>query len=509
MPPGDWLVWGSDTEPPVLNCARANDRSIRQICRLVADSLVDFDQDHGFVPRLAESFEVSDDGLTLTFHLRRGVTWHDGRPLTAADVLHTVDLARRLDPNGAVHRARLGPLSRVEAPDDHTVRAFYAEPHPRALAGWRDTFIVPAHVPINEDGTSPLDREPVGTGPFRFVRWDPQTQIVLEANRSYFGPRPHVNRYVHRILGKVEALRAAAAEGSVDVAPLGSEWIARRHDPRPDLPFRVLVFLTSSMDMLFWNLEEPRGLFRDSRARRALTMLIDRAGYAATVQHGAYEPVATLIDPRVWGGDPDLAPLPFDPRAASDLLDEAGLVDRDGDGVRDTTSGPMSFTLLYYDGSPGHREIGEILESTAAGVGVRVALRRLEWTVLKELAYGGRFEACLIKRSLEDLPDPYLHFHSSQIGGEGKNVGRYRSAEFDRLSEELRRTLDSRREAELLKRLQHVLHEDQPCTFIALSSAVLAVNRRFRTPPVPTAGPWDWYPSLLLWWVPPGERKYH
>ena len=109
-PTGDWIVYGDNVEPSSLNWLRATDRPSRQVCRLIADSLIDFDQSFRFVPRLARSFEVAPDGMTITFHLRSGVSWHDGKPFSAKDVAWTIDTMRRLDPQGDQFQANFGPL---------------------------------------------------------------------------------------------------------------------------------------------------------------------------------------------------------------------------------------------------------------------------------------------------------------------------------------------------------------------------------------------------------------
>jgi len=476
-----------------------------QICRLVADSLVDFDQNQRFVPRLAESFDVSPDGRTVTFKLRRGVRWHDGKPFTAADVLYTEGLLRRLD-GGRRHQIFFGPLDKVESPDPQTVRALYKEPFAGALVGWRETLIQPAHVPIPDDGASPLDRAPLGTGPFVFVQWDRQQQIVLKANLEYHAGRPWVDRYVQRIVPSPDTLRAAALTGEVDIAPLGTDWLAT-HADEPKLPFRAQVLPTRVMQMIYWNVDAAGGMFRDPRVRRAMTLLMDRPGYVSRIQHGVYRVPSTLVD--VWGGDPALVPMPFDPNAAARLLDEAGLLDRDGDGVREGPGGPAAFTLIYPTTTPDFREIAQMLERSAAGVGVKVTLQGLEWAVMRPKVYARTFDAAVYQWSLEPLPDPYAYFHSSQIQpGSGTNFGGYRSAAFDALAEEARRTLDPSREQELVRRMQAILHEDQPCTFVAIAGSVVAVARRFRHPDLTQAGLWNWYPGLLGWWVPPGERKH-
>lgn len=431
--------------------------------------------------------------------------WHDGKPLTARDVLFTEELIRRQD-DGKRHALVFGPLDRVTAEDDLTVTAIYKEPFSGALTGWRETLIQPAHIP--RDPNSPVLRAPVGTGPFSFVRWEPQQRIVLDANRDYFGGRPFLDRYEQRIIPSAESLRAAAEAGEVDVAPLGVDWLrAREGKPDGALPFSAQIIPTRVMQMIYWNVDGAGGLFRDARVRRAMTLLLDRQAYVSRIQRGVYRVPATLVD--VWEGDPALAPLPCDPAAAAKLLDEAGITDRDGDGVRDGPGGPAAFTLLYPATAPDHREIAQLMERAAAAVGVRVTLQGLEWAVMRPRVYARSFDAAVFQWALEPLPDPFAYFHSSQIQpGSGTNFGGYRSAPFDKLAERARQTSDPAAQSDLLRAMQAILHEDQPCTFVAIAGSVMAIARRFHHPDITAAGLWNWYPGLLVWWVPPDERKH-
>ncbi len=458
------------------------------------------------MPRLAASFEASPDGRQVTFHLRPGVRWHDGKPFTARDVLYTEKLLKQLD-DGRRHRVNFGPLESLTAPDDLTVRATYGEPFAGALVGWRETFILPAHLPWDPNGPSALDRAPVGTGPFVFLKWEPQQSIVLEANRQYFAGRPWVDRYVQRVVPSAETLRAAVGTGDVDVAPLGVDWLRSHAGGDAGLPFRARIVPTRVMQMIYWNVDAAHGVFRDPRVRRAMTMLLDRRAYTATIQQGVYRVPATLVD--VWGGDPALEPLPYDPAAAARLLDEAGVVDRNGDGLREGPQGPFAFTLIYPTTSPDYREIAQLLERSARAAGVSVTLQGLEWAVMRPQVYARSFDAAVYQWSLEPYPDPYAYFHSSLIQpGSGTNFGGYRSAAFDALAERARRTLDPKAEEALLREMQALLHQDQPCTFVAIAGSVVAISRRFRHPELTSAGLWNWYPGLLAWWVPPDERRH-
>ena len=163
--------------------------------------------------------------------------------------------------------------------------------------------------------------------------------------------------------------------------------------------------------------------------------------------------------------------------------------------------------MIYSGQTSGHLEIGSLFERAAAQAWVRVKLQSLEWPVMRTKIREHQFEAAIHRLRLEPIPDPYSYVHSSQVAI-GFNYGAYRNPEIDRLSVELRRTFDTQRAAVILSSMQRLLHEDEPFSVIVSPSAVMAISRRLRIPDVKTAGLWNWYPSILSWWVPAAERKY-
>ncbi|MCZ6696705.1 MAG: ABC transporter substrate-binding protein, partial [Acidobacteria bacterium] len=218
--PGGRFVYPLRIEPTTLNFVTGTDQIAVMVQKLVADGLVGHDDRLRPVPRLASSWEHSADGRVLTFHLRSDVRFHDGRPFTSADVLHTY--RRIVDPaSRAVGRLdSFLTVERVETPDPHTVRVIYREPYAPALYAW-EVPIVPRHLdtgPTMND--SPLNRAPVGTGPFRFVTWDAGSRIVLAANPDYWNGRPHLDEFIFQIIPSQETALQALLAGEVDYASL-------------------------------------------------------------------------------------------------------------------------------------------------------------------------------------------------------------------------------------------------------------------------------------------------
>jgi len=501
---GGTAVFGEMAEPREMNCVRASDSPAMRVCRLVADTLIDYGRNLEIVPRLAESFEASPDGTVLTFRLRRGVRWHDGAPFTARDVLYTVVQIRA--PGAMVQGNRvalLEPMTSIEAPDDFTVVTHYRIPYALAYQAWAKVFILPAHLPFKPGEAAPADRAPVGTGPYRFARWDPQQQIVLEANTDYFAGRPHLDRLVHRYVPDAHTLALALKSGEVDAAAIPP---AEAPESDAGLGYRIERFAALSLDFIVWNCREPRGLFADPRVRRAMSLALDREAYVREVTRGNDLPAVSSFHPMTWAHDPALAPLPHDPDEAVSLLASAGWRDRDADGILDTPSGPASFTLLFSSINPQHERIALMLQAALKPIGVQVSLQGLEFAVLREKVRAHAFEAAVYRWGLDADPDPFDFFHSSQHAS-GQNYGGYASAEVDRLAEEGRATLDIAARAAIYHRLERILRDEQPYTFIAHPGTVLGVSRRLRGLEVGPAGAWGWYPASLRWWIADGGGR--
>ncbi|MBI3448106.1 MAG: hypothetical protein HY049_04180 [Acidobacteria bacterium] len=500
---GGTVVFAEAAEPANLNCLRSSDSPVINICRWVGDSLLAYDRDLAVVPRLASSYELAPDGRTLTFHLRKGVRWHDGKPFTADDVLYTIRQIRapgaRILGTLATHFAS---LESVTAPDEFTVVSRYREPYARAVDTWIRTTILPAHLPFEPGADAPTDRRPIGTGPFRFVTWDPQERIVLEANPDYFLGRPHLDRIVVRFLPDLHTRSMAALAGDVDISNLATGDI-----PESDagLPVRTVRFPANGVIAVIWNVRESRHLFADARVRRALALGFDRQGYIDRILKGLARPSTSTFLPESWAHDPRVKPLPYDPDLARKLLRKAGWRDRDGDGILDTASGPAAFTLTYPAGQPPIETLAVLLQSSFKNLGLDVRLEPLEYHVCNQRVQEHQFEAAVKPWGLDSDPDPSDFFESSRWPG-GQNFGGYASAEIDRLVEQGLHTMAIPERAAIYHRLEAMLQDEQPYMFVTHMTAVIALNRNLRGIEFGTASIYG-YPAPISWWRLPAATS--
>ncbi len=501
---GDWLIHHLSAEPATLNPITATDAYASRINEYIYESLLKRDeQTMELVPQLAESWEISEDHLTYVFHLKRNVTWQDGAPFTARDVLFSYE--RIMDPKvDAPHlRNYYQDIEVVEPIDDFTVRYRYRIPYYRALDFCGGIPIVPAHRfgPLDDFNKHSIGRQPLGTGPYRLIRWDTGKEIVLVRNEQYWGEKPHLMRHVFKIITEPTAALHVLKQGGLDMMSLRPiQWARQTQSRRFEQDFRKLKYYLPSYNYIGWNSRRP--FFADKRVRRAMTLLMDRETFLQKILLG----FGTVISGPFYVNSPDydqrIAPYPYDPRTAVALLREAGWEDRDGDGVLDKDGQPFAFEFLLSAGSRTGEQIATVLQENLKSVGIRMQIRNLEWAVFIQRIDQRDFDACTLGWSMGWDSDPFQIWHSSQAE-KGSNFVGFQNAEADRLIETARQEFDPEKRRALYHRFHAIVHEEEPYTFLFTTEALVAVSRRFENVNV--------YPMGLAprqWWTPADRQKY-
>ena len=429
--------------------------------------------------RLAKSWDISDDRRTLTFHLRQNVRWHDGERFTAEDVVFTFE--KLLDPTSRTqsHRRFLAPLGKFERLDAHTVRFHLTTAHWYAFDAIAETRIYPEHIFNKGDfNTHPANRSPVGTGPFRFQSWKPNERIVLTDHASYFGAGPHVERLEFILKPAAKARAKLARQGNVDVIEhLPPEtWYSLARNPSITNKFWRLRHSPSLLQLIAWNTRHAA--FRDRRVRRAVTMLLDRHAILQNFRLGLDLAAASWFYPgtRSHARGPE-TPLPHDPDAAQRLLERAGWVDSDADGVRDRDGKPFRFTLTYPQGSRFYEQLAATLQRDFGAAGIEVSTAKLTWQTLRRRLHSGAFDACALLWHVGPRTDPYPIWHSS-AAAEGKNFTAFKNDRVDSLLEKARAALDADQRASLYGRLDALLREHQPYTLLFRRQHLSLVAKR-------------------------------
>lgn len=501
---GDWLIYHLPSEPATLNLITSTDAYASNINSYIYESLLKRDEKTlELVPVLAESWDISQDHLTYTFYLKTGIQWQDGTPFTARDVAFSFDRINDPTVDAAHLRNYYRDIESLEVIDDHTVRYHYRIPYFRALEFCGGIPILPAHIFEDTENFNqhPVGRNPLGTGPYRFLRWDTGKEIVLVRNEDYWGTRPHLDRIVFKIITDSTVAFQVLRKGGLDVMGLRPiQWVRQTQSRRFEENFVKLKYYLPSYSYIGWNMRRPH--FSDPRVRTAMTMLLDRETILERILFG----LGTVVTGTFYVNSPEynknITAHPYDPQEALKLLREAGWEDRDGSGILQKDGMPFSFEFLIPSGSKFGEQIATILQENLRQVGIRMTIRKLEWAVFVQRIQEANFDACTMGWSLGWVSDPFQLWHSSQAEG-GSNFVGFSNAEADAIIEKARQEFDDEKRFELYHRFHEILHEEQPYTFLFTTKALVAVSRRFENVNV--------YPMGLVpreWWVPLEHQKY-
>ncbi len=501
---GDWLIVHLSAEPATLNPITATDAYASRINDYIYESLLKRDEKTlKLVPVLATHWEISDDHLHYIFHLKKGIKWHDGYPFTARDIIFSYKRIRDPRVDAAHLRNYYQDIKDVRMIDDYTVEFTYSRPYFRALEFCGGIPIVPAHLfKEGEDFNShPIGRHPVGTGPYKFLRWDTGKEIVLVRNENYWGEKPHLKRIVFKIITDSTVALQVLKQLGLDLMGLRPiQWVYQTRGKRFKKHFRKLSYYLPQYSYIGWNMRKP--WFKDRRVRQAMTMLIDRKTILDKLLFG----LGTIVTGNFYINSPDynknIKPYPYDPGKAVKLLEEAGWTDHDGDGIRDKDGIPFSFEFLISAGSKFAEQLATIMQESLKNVGIKMSIRKLEWAVFIQKIQSRDFDACTLGWSLGWESDPYQVWHSSQAKS-GSNFVGFVNPEADRIIEMARREFDPEKRHKLYHRFHKILHIEQPYTFLFTMKALVAVSKRFQNVNV--------YPMGLNpreWWVPLKMQRY-
>ena len=462
-------------------------------------TLVQYDEDLNPIPYLATSWDVAEDGSSITFTLRDDVFWHDGEVTDAHDVAFTFRTLRHPDtgfPNGSYWSPYLPGDAAVEVIDDTTVR-FHTLPHAEPLDTWRTVAILPEHllgdVPPSELAQHPFGSQcPVGNGPFIFAEHVEGDRWVFEANPAFpedLGGRPTIDRYVYRVIPDASTLLLELMSGAVDLyvnvaAGQADDIRANSGTELRAFPFRSVVFAA-------WNGRTPE--LADSRVRTALTLAVDRAAIVSTVLEG-FGTVANTTVPLFHWAFEDSNDHQYDPALAGQLLDAAGFVDRDGDGVRESADGePLRIGLLVNQGSSSFSAVALTMQAQLREVGVDLQVETLEWgTIVAQIIDPDSrdFEGVLLQWVAEFKPDDTELFHSDSHDAPYGFAGTA-NPEVDRLLESLKATVNRDEAGSIWREYQEVLRDEHPYTFLYYPDRLAGVSDRLGNVRLDARGEWQ------------------
>ena len=428
---------------------------------LIFSGLTDINERGEIVPSLARDWDVSHDGLVYTFYLRRDVVWHDSEPFTADDVLFTVEAMQHQDYQGSAELAKLWRTVTAEKINDYTV-SFTLQAPLATFLDYTTVGILPLHlladVPASELPHDQFSVRPVGTGAFKIAEVSGE-YLVLEANPDFYGEKPLLSRIEFKFYPDYQSVFAAYQQGEVEgISEVLPEDLPR---VRREEYLNLYSARLSGYAVIFLNLDLP--IFEEKEVRQALLWGVDRQRIIDQILDGQGVVAHSPIMPGSWAYNQDVLAYKYDPGKAQELLTDAGWVDDDRDGVREKEGKRLEFTVLT-NKDPIRRQMIEEVARQLWEVGVKVVpvVEDSSW-VVNEALRPRNFDALLYSwGNLPTDPDPYLMWHSSQIGGDGQNYAGLNNVDIDQLLEQGRQTTDQDERAELYRDFQDLFAEEVP-----------------------------------------------
>jgi peptide/nickel transport system substrate-binding protein len=477
-------------------------------------------------PLLAESFEMSKDGLELRYKLRRDIVFSNGTPMTADDVIFTFDWIMNPVVDAARSRSYMQEQGLSwEKVNDYEVLFRMKKPYFEFLNITGDTLIM-SKAFVSKYTPSEYNDKPgllLGTGPFKLKdpeNWSPGQRIELFRNERYWGQRyggaPAVNRIIYLEVEEEAVESTMYSNGELDiVATTPEQHDQLKADKKLMERSQALEYpaMLGGYTYIGWNQRrsEKPTVFADKRVRQAMTMLIDRERMAKELWRGYASVAAGPFTRRGRQAAPDVEPWPYDTARAKKLLEECGYSDRNGDGVIDLPDGsPFRFELVYPSKSDITQRIALFLKDAFAAGGVLMELKPTDWPTLLERLKVSDFEACTLGWSSSVESDLFQIFHSSQINDGGDNRTYYINPELDKLIEKARSTVNDDERFATWQQAARIIHEDQPYTFLLDRMALRFMDKRIQNVEKTRMG-LNFLPTEVMplpWYVPSAQQRY-
>lgn len=507
-PNGGTLKYGEYGGPSTLDPVTSNDMIALRVSELLFNGLVGINERQEVVPELAERWDVSDDGRTYTFYLRKDVTWHQREgealvPFTADDVIFTYNIMmhpRTVTPL----KVRYEFIESAAALDKYTVKFTLKRPILNALAKF-SFKVIPHHGPKNTEFLTredPFTHSPIGTGPFKLKTVSADREVILEANENYFKGRPHLNKLVAKPFADQNIMSQALLYNAIDMIVL----VNPRAIPEVQGDKRFVLTPYNALSYSFFAYNMRNTLLADKRVRKAFAYAVNREEMLNSFFNGQGTIVSGPFAPGSWAYNLDVAPLPYDPVKAAELLKEAGF--KTGkNGILEKDGEELSLTLKV----PIEKESEDVKRVVLAfsnylrKIGVQVNVEFKEWLSWKEDVFLKHdFDIVFASWVFDDSADISSLFHSAEIGPWKNNFGGYSDPEVDSLIVESKLTLDHEKRRTINRKLHALIADESPYTFLWTLTNYAAYNKKYRHVAI---HPYKFFSFADAWYVPANEQE--
>ena len=471
-----------------------------------------------FAPRdIVASWQVSSDYMVDKFVLRDDLTWSDGEPVTAHDFEFSFQAIMNPKVPASAMRTGTDQLRWVQAYDDHTLAIFHKQKSVTRKANISFP-ILPAHIyeqSIEGDPTMQAtdyhlkyELNPVTSGAYELVQHRRGQEIVLASRESYYmyngkqvRERPHFKEIRIQIIEDPNTALLALNSGAIDESPLSAEQWTTQTNGADFYERNTKVYGLEWVDFEFcWNCKTD--FFSDVRVRKAMSYAFDYDEMLQKIFYGLYEPCNGVFHSTAKFASAKPQPYKQDLDKAEDLLDAAGWVDSDNDGLRDKMINgrrvPFRFSILVAN-LPERISVCELLKQNLMQIGVECSVRPLEFTVLQQKTNDHDFQASMGGWGTGTDPSTLKNIYGS---GEGRNFGNYSNSEVDRLFDEGEKEFDETKRWAIYARIHEILFEDQPCTWLFFRSSFYGFDKKLRGYNFSPRGPYGVDPGFSSLWVP-------
>ncbi|QKS73082.1 ABC transporter substrate-binding protein [Paenalkalicoccus suaedae] len=480
------LIFARGGDSVSLDYASVTDGESSRVTQQIYESLLFFaDDSFELEPGLATEWDVSEDGLTYTFTLREGVSFHDGTPFNADAV--KLNFERWADPNHeynfadegyaySVYGTQFGGfagdeghvIEEINAVSDYEVEFVLNQQLGSFLQNMGMSYFAMTSPAAFEEFGATINENPVGTGPFKFVSWSRNDSIVLEKNEDYWQEGlPKLDQVIFQVIPDNSARLTALRSGEIDLMDgLNPDDIAAIEG---EAGLAMFERTTNNIGYLGFNMDkEP---FDNQQVRQALNHAIDKETLITTLYAGLAEPAKNIIPPGYLGYNDQVDEYAYDPDRAMELLEEAGL----GDGFElDLWTMPVARPYM-----PDPERAAEVMQANLADIGVTANIVSMEWATYLEQTEAGEQDVFMLGWSgTNGDPDYFFGNLLTQDAIPGGNRTFYRSDEFDALVDQAKVSIDEEERADLYEQAQAIMHEDAPMVPLVHSRPVLAGSDR-------------------------------
>ena len=502
--PGGQLIIGETAEPDSANPMIASASNLAGVFANVFEGLTQIDPTNGSaMPLLANSWEISDDGLVYSFTIQEGVTWHDGTPFTAQDAKFTYDLIFDEASASPRHGSWTGAVESVELVDDSNLTITLIRPNAPFLTTQGVQGIIPMHImqdvppaelaqhsfSTGEQGVT------IGTGPFMFEEWVSNDYILFAKYEDYWQGAPYLDTFVHRVVPSPAVIGQQLRTGEIDIAYLQPPDL---ESMQAEESLTVVTYDSARTVWYGYQLDPERStLFQEKEVRQALFYALDRPPMVEVLEFGLAQVAVGMMTPISWAFDPDAVELHYehDLDLANQMLDDAGWVMGD-DGVREKDGQRLSFTMHTFSGDDLLEQYLVVMQQQWAEVGAEMTPQFEESNAfISRITSTHDFDMFLFNNSMGSDPDQSIYWTCGAYES-GFNMTRYCNEQVDMLAEQGLAATSNEDRQEIYTELQNIMVDELPVAFMIFQQRIMAVNNRVH----------NYFPNALRTWV--GQHKW-